>query len=47
MSFSERIQKFLDRTYDDEMDALGWFAFFGLVMVIAMAWGIILRHIAD
>lgn len=31
--------------YQDDMDALHWFYFFGLLIVIAAAWGFILREI--
>lgn len=47
MAIAEKFKTFLARPYAEDMDAWGWFAFFGLIVVISLAWGIILKHIAD
>ncbi|MFA7335103.1 MAG: hypothetical protein WC130_12550 [Kiritimatiellia bacterium] len=36
---------FLQRPYKDDMTALEWFYFFGLLIVIAATWKIILSHL--
>jgi len=34
-----------NRPFDQEMDALHWLYFWGLLIFISFAWGFILRHI--
>lgn len=43
----ERFLTWLKRPYADDMSAGGWFLFLGLLIVLSVLWGIILRHIKD
>lgn len=43
----EKTKAFLGQPFRADMDAAGWFLFFGLLLVIAFAWGLILRHLKD
>lgn len=43
--WSEKFTEWLKRPYSDEMSVVGWFMFFGLVMVITFLWSTILRKI--
>jgi hypothetical protein len=39
-------QDWLAKPFSADMNAWHWFLFFGLIVVISVAWGMILRHIA-
>lgn len=43
----ENIKNWYSQPFSDEMDATGWFLFFGLLIAISVLWTFILRHIAD
>lgn len=43
----ENFKAWLAQPFREDMDALGWFCFFGLVIVISALWAIILRHIRE
>ncbi len=43
----ENIKNWYSQPFSDEMDATGWFLFFGLLIAISVLWTLILRHIAD
>ena len=34
-----------NKPYSDDMSAPQWFAFFGLIIVISVLWGLLLREI--
>lgn len=38
-------KNWLSRPFSSDMDALHWFYFFGLILVVGFAWGMILKHI--
>ncbi len=42
----QTFQDWLAKPFSSDMNAWHWFLFFGLIMVISVAWGMILRHIA-
>lgn len=37
----------LNKPFDADMDALHWFLFFGLIIIISIAWGMILRELSE
>ena len=39
----ERLKQWWARPYSEDMDALHWFYFIGLLILIGAAWGMILR----
>ena len=39
-----RFKKWLAEPYGDDMSALDWFWFLGLIIVLAAIWQLILRH---
>lgn len=41
-----RLGSWLKRPYSDDMSAAGWFAFLGLIAVLAYLWSRVLRAIA-
>lgn len=41
----ENFKDFLGRPYSDDMTALDWFWFLGLIIVLSALWAIILGHI--
>lgn len=43
----EDFKRFVNRPFSSDMDALGWFLFFGLLIAISIAWGFILKHISE
>lgn len=43
----EHFQEFMGRPFRSEMDAVDWFFFVGLLVVIMILWGIILRHVRE
>lgn len=43
----EHFKEFLHKPYDNDMDALGWFLFLGLLIVLTAMWGLILRHLQE
>lgn len=43
----EHFHEFMARPFRSEMDAFDWFMFVGLLVVIMILWGIILRHIRE
>lgn len=43
----ERFKSWLAHPYRDDMSATDWFLFFGLLIVISAAWGLILRKIKE
>lgn len=47
MVFWERFTEWLGRPYNEDMDALGWFLFIGLLALIFAAWGSIIRKVAE
>lgn len=40
-------QKFLNRPFDNDMTAVDWFLFIGLLIAISVAWRFILKHIME
>lgn len=44
MSTWEAFKDWLAEPYKDEMSALGWFYFIGLLIIISFAWRFILMH---
>lgn len=47
---SDVVSKFyewLKRPYSEEMSAIGWFMFMGLLLVIGFMWSTIVRKLAD
>lgn len=47
MVFWERFTNWLKQPYADEMDAFGLFLFAGLMAIFAIAWGSIIRKVAE
>lgn len=43
--FFGRFDDWLKRPYSSDMSALGWFAFFGLLIIISWLWSTVLRKI--
>jgi hypothetical protein len=43
--FLTNFKTWLSKPFDQDMNATHWFMFFGLLIVISVLWGIILRHI--
>lgn len=43
MEFVERFNAWMRKPYDDDMSVTGWFAFLGLIAVLTLAWGVIIR----
>jgi hypothetical protein len=44
-SIATKTQSWLASPFSSNMSAGGWFLFFGLVMVISVAWGLILKEL--
>lgn len=42
-----RFADWLKQPYKDDMSVVGWFLFFGLMIVIAASWGGIIRRMID
>lgn len=40
----QNFKSWLAQPFRTDMSALDWFYFFGLLIVISVVWGIILRH---
>jgi hypothetical protein len=45
MSFWQNFTNWLGKPFSIDMDAFHWFLFWGLLIVIAIAWGFVLRHV--
>jgi len=45
--FLARFRAWVNKPYDDDMNALDWFLFAGLVIVIIFAWQSILNKVLD
>lgn len=43
----ENFKGFVAMPFRSDMDALGWFMFLGLIIVIMILWGVILRHVKE
>jgi len=43
----QNFQEWLSRPFTNDMSALQWFYFIGLLLVILVLWRIILRHIFE
>lgn len=43
MSLLSSIEKWFSRPFDSQGSALQWFLFFGLILLIAWAWAVIIR----
>lgn len=43
----EHFKDWLGRPFDTEMDALGWFLFLGLLIVLSAMWAVILKHLKE
>lgn len=41
----EKLKAWLARPYRDDMDALHWFMFYGMLAAIAVIWALVLSHI--
>lgn len=41
------MKNFLGRPYHADMNALDWFLFLGLIIVLMVMWRIILKHIVE
>jgi len=42
-----KFHEWLKRPYSEEMSAMGWFLFAGLLLIIGWAWSTIIRKLAD
>lgn len=45
--FVEDFRSWLGKPFSADMSAFGWFLFFGLLIVISVAWGVIVRKVVD
>ena len=36
-----------NRPFTTDMDAVHWFYFFGLIIMISLVWGLIMRHVYE
>lgn len=43
----EEFRAWLKRPYNEDMDALHWFLFFGLLIAISILWGMALRVVSE
>lgn len=43
----DSIKEWYNKPFSEDMDVVGWFYFFGLVIAISVLWGLILRHIVN
>lgn len=43
----QHFKDFLAKPFSPDMDALEWFAFLGLLIVLSALWAIILRHLKE
>lgn len=44
---TSRFMSWIKKPYDDDMTAIDWFLFIGLIIVIIVAWSSILRKVLD
>jgi hypothetical protein len=42
-----RFSDWLKKPYDDDMSVVGWFLFFGMLVVIMTAWSGVIRRMVD
>lgn len=47
MVFWERFTAWLEKPFADDMDAMGWFLFVGFLSILLIAWGTIIRKVAE
>lgn len=40
-----RFTDWLKKPFSTDMDAFHWFLFFGLLIVISVSWGYVLKHV--
>jgi hypothetical protein len=43
----DSFKRWWDKPYSDDMSASGWFLFFGLLIVISVAWALVLRELKE
>lgn len=43
----EKTKEFLAQPFRSDMDAAGWFLFFGFLIAVSIAWGLILKHLRE
>jgi len=46
-NFTGSFREWLAKPFDADMSALRWFLFFGLLILISVAWGVIVRKVVD
>lgn len=47
MLFWDRFANWLEQPFSEDMDAMGWFLFAGLLLIISVAWATIIRKVAS
>lgn len=47
MEWVTKFHEWLKRPYSEEMSAMGWFLFAGLLLIIGWGWSTIIRKLAD
>lgn len=43
----QRFKNWWAKPFNSDMDATGWFLFFGLLIVISVLWGLVIREIKE
>jgi hypothetical protein len=43
----DNFKAWANQPFSSDMDAKGWFLFFGFVVCLSIAWGMIFRHLND
>lgn len=43
----EKLKDWYRKPFNSDMDATGWFLFFGLLIAISVLWGLVIREIKE